>query len=61
MCVPIAAAVLHLGLFGLAHNWKADNFLGKYSANMKVKHRPVDIAAHAMFSASLKNVPPEQR
>jgi hypothetical protein len=42
-------------------NWKGDNFLGKYPARTKVKHRPVDTAAHAVLSASLKNLPPEQR
>jgi len=44
-----------------AKNWKADNFLGKYPAGTRVKHRPADTAAHAVFSASLKDLPPEQR
>jgi uncharacterized protein len=32
-----------------------ENVLGE------VKHRPVDPAAHAKFSAPIKEVPPEQR
>ena len=28
-------------------NWKGDNYLGKYPAGGKPKHRPVDAAAHA--------------
>ena len=42
-------------------NWKGDNYLGKYPAGTKVKHRPVDPAAHAALSAAIKNLPPEQR
>ena len=42
-------------------NWKGDNYLGTYPAGAKVKHRPVDAATHAVFSAAIKRVPPEQR
>jgi hypothetical protein len=42
-------------------NWKGDNFLGKDPASAKTKHRPVDPAAHAKFSAGIKNVSPEKR
>ena len=44
-----------------SRNWKDDNFLGKDSASTKVKHRPVDAALHAQFSAMIKIIPPEQR
>jgi uncharacterized protein len=42
-------------------NWKGDNFLGKDPPSAKVKHRPVDPAAHAQFAAALKKIPPENR
>ncbi len=44
-----------------AHNRKGDNFLGKYPASTKVRHRPVDAAAHATFAASLASIPPALR
>ena len=44
-----------------ATNWKGDSFLGQYPPSTQVKHRPVDAAAHATFSAKLRNLPPEQR
>jgi uncharacterized protein len=42
-------------------NWKDDNFLGKDPASTTVRHKPVDAAAHALFSATLKTIPPEER
>ncbi len=42
-------------------NWKNDNYLGKDPASTKVKHRPVDSKAHALFSAKIKPIPPEKR
>ena len=42
-------------------NWKDDNFLGKDPESTMVKHRPVDAAAHAQFSAKIRIIPPEQR
>jgi len=42
-------------------NWKGDNYLGKYPASTKVKHRPVDPAEHAGFSAAIKTIPPHKR
>lgn len=33
-----------------ARNWKGGNYLGKDPASTKVKHRPVDPAAHAGFA-----------
>jgi uncharacterized protein len=44
-----------------AHNWKGDNFLGQDPASTKVKHRPVDPAGHATFSAPIRGIPPEKR
>lgn len=44
-----------------ATNWKHNNFLGNDPAGTKVKHRPVDVAAHADFSAPIRPVPPERR
>jgi hypothetical protein len=42
-------------------NWKGDNFIGKDPASTTVKHRPVNPATHAKFSADIKRIPPEQR
>ncbi len=44
-----------------ARNWRGDNFLGKYAASEKVKHRPVDTAAHAVFAGPIKGLAPEER
>ena len=44
-------------------NWKGDNFLGKYPPSQKVKHHPVDAAAHLNleFAAKIERIAPEQR
>ena len=42
-------------------NWKGDNFLGAHPASQKVIRRAVDLEAHAVFSASIVNLAPEQR
>jgi hypothetical protein len=42
-------------------NWKNDNYLGKDPASTKVKHRPVDEAAHATFASRIKDIPPRDR
>lgn len=44
-----------------SQNWKGGNYLGDYPASTKVKHRPVDLAAHERFAAALKETPPEKR
>jgi hypothetical protein len=41
--------------------WKGDNHLGKDPASTKVKHRPVDLDAHARFAARIRAIPPEDR
>jgi uncharacterized protein len=42
-------------------NWKDDNFLGKDPASDRVKHRPIDLAAHAIFAATIAPISPEHR
>lgn len=44
-----------------ARNWKGDNYLGKDPGSTRVKHRPVDVAAHAAFVAEMRGLPPEGR
>ena len=44
-----------------SRNWKDGNFLGTHPATTQVRHRPVDAAAHARFSAPLRPVPPHER
>jgi hypothetical protein len=44
-----------------AQNRKGENYLGKYPASAKPKHRPVDSAAHTRFAAALKSIAPEKR
>jgi hypothetical protein len=44
-----------------ARNWKGDDFLGKYPAGTRVRHRPVDRAAHAVFAAEVGAILPEKR
>ena len=40
---------------------KGGNFLGKNPAGTKVKHRPVDPAAHARLRAAVEKIPPHER
>jgi uncharacterized protein len=42
-------------------NLKNDNHLGKYPASLKVKYRPVDLAAHGAFAATIKSISPLDR
>lgn len=44
-----------------ATNWRNDNYLGNDPPSAKVRHRPVDPAAHAEFAAKIKDIPPERR
>ena len=44
-----------------ARNWRGHNFLGADPASTTVKHRPVDAAAHARFSAEIRGLPPGSR
>jgi uncharacterized protein len=42
-------------------NWKGDNFLGHDPASTKVRHRPVDLAAHERFAAPIRGLDPHER
>jgi hypothetical protein len=42
-------------------NWKGNNFLGADPASTKVKHRPVDLAAHEQLKEKLLAIPPDRR
>lgn len=42
-------------------NWNDDNFLGKDPPSRTVKHRPVDLDAHARFSADIGGISLESR
>jgi len=44
-----------------SRNWKGDNYLDKDPASTKVRHRPVDLAAHALFAEAIKSIAPEKR
>jgi len=44
-----------------ATNWKDGNYLGANPASTKVKHRPVDVDAHAHFAANIRSIPPDKR
>lgn len=44
-----------------AKNWKNNNYLGNDPASKQVKHRPVDLHAHAYFSETIRNISPEKR
>ena len=44
-----------------SRNWKRDNYLGKDPASTKLKHHPVDRAAHASFAGPIRDIPPEKR
>jgi uncharacterized protein len=43
------------------HNWKNGNYLGAVPACTTVKHKPVDAAQHAAFSAAIRPISPERR
>ncbi len=44
-----------------SRNWKSGNFLGAKPASNEIRHRPVDVAAHAEFAAEIRSIPPEKR
>ena len=44
-----------------ATNWRGDNSLSKYPASTTVKHRPVEVAAHAVFAGPIRALAPDQR
>jgi hypothetical protein len=40
--------------------WKGGNYLGRYPASTVVKHRPVDLTAHAALVRSVRAAPPQR-
>jgi hypothetical protein len=42
-------------------NWKGDNYLGRYPASSKTRHRPVDITAHGQLVAAVDGLAPQDR
>jgi hypothetical protein len=42
-------------------NWRRGNYLGAYPACTAITHKPVDAAAHAVFSRDLEKIPPQAR
>lgn len=44
-----------------ARSWRGDHYLGKYPAAAKVRHRPVDAAAHKQLVATVNGLPPQAR
>lgn len=44
-----------------SHNWKGGNFLAEKPASSEIRHRPVDLEAHANFSARIRRISPEKR
>ena len=44
-----------------ARNWRNNNYLGADPAGTAVKHRPVDLRAHAGFAAEIRLIAPELR
>jgi hypothetical protein len=43
------------------HNWKDENYLGKYPASAQIKRHPVDVQAHIRFAVDIHRVAPENR
>src|SRR5215813_11976885 len=44
-----------------SRNWKGAPSLGKDPASTRMRHRPVDVAAHGRFAAEIRILPPENR
>jgi len=44
-----------------ARKWKDNNHLGADPASTTVKHRPVNLSAHAVFAAAIRVIAPEKR
>jgi len=44
-----------------ARNWKGGNCLSEKPASSEIRHRTVDTKAHAVFSAAIRHLPPEER
>jgi hypothetical protein len=44
-----------------SRNWKNGNYLSAYPSRTVPKHKPVNLAAHAAFSAEIRKLSPEKR
>ena len=44
-----------------ANNHKNSNYLGRFAASRDIRHRPVDLEAHASFASGLRAIAPEER
>ena len=44
-----------------ARNWKNGNYLDAFPPRIIRKHKPVDAAVHASFSAPIQKISPEKR
>jgi uncharacterized protein len=44
-----------------SRNWKGNNYLGADPPSTSIRHRPVDIAAHAEFAARIRAIAPHDR
>ena len=44
-----------------ARDWKGGNDLMHHPASAQVRHRPVDLPAHAAFAAPLRGLAPDER
>jgi len=44
-----------------AREWRSGVFLGTHPASVARRHRPVNAAEHALFSAALRETPPHER
>ncbi len=44
-----------------ARNWKDHHYLDADPASTDLRHRPLDLAAHARFAAEIRLIPPGNR
>src|SRR5262245_44828902 len=42
-------------------NWRDDNYLGKYPASERSRHRSVNVDEHAKFAAPIRKLAPKDR
>ncbi|MEH6577039.1 MAG: hypothetical protein V7731_08155 [Amphritea sp.] len=56
---PVSPATNHRNGNYLGNYLLGNYLLGNYPASKRVLYKPVDLAAHELFSAALKNIPAE--
>jgi len=44
-----------------ARELKPGQYLGKFPASTTIRHRPVAVAAHAVFACAVQSIPPHER